>query len=58
MRMNSSMSHNSATNPHCGSRDSLSYTSNKGKLPVHTITASSLANKVNTPRTAPHITFR
>lgn len=33
MHMNSSMSHNRATNPHCGSGDSLSYTSNKGKTP-------------------------
>lgn len=40
MHMNSSMPHNQATNPHCGSGDSLSYTSNKGKLPVNTITVS------------------
>lgn len=47
MHMNSSMSHNRATNPHCGSGDSLSYTSNKGELPVSTITVSSSENKVS-----------
>lgn len=47
MHMNNSMSHNRATNPHCGSGDSLSYTSNKSKLPVNTITVSSSANKLN-----------
>lgn len=47
MHMNSSMSHNRATNPHCGSGDSLSYTSNKSKLPVNTITVSSSVNKLN-----------
>ncbi len=47
MHMNSSMSHNQATNPYCGSGDGLSYTSNKSKLPVNTITVSSSANKLN-----------
>lgn len=37
MHMNSSMSHNRATNPHCGAAESLSYMSNKGKLPVSAI---------------------
>ena len=36
-----------ATNPHCGSGDSLSYTSNKGKLPVNTMTVSSSENTLN-----------
>lgn len=36
-----------ATNPHCGSGDSLSYTSNKGKLPVNTTTVSSSVNTLN-----------
>lgn len=52
MHMNSSMSHNRVTNPHCGSRDSLSYTSNKSKLLVNTITVISLVNKLSPP---PHL---
>lgn len=49
MHMNSSMSQNRVTNPHCGSRDSLSYTSNKSKLLVNTITVISLVNKLSPP---------
>lgn len=53
MHMNSSMSHNRVTNPHCGSRDSLSYTSNKSKLLVNTITVISLVNKLSPPPPPP-----